>query len=306
MQNITRSNFGQLLWPGLYGIFGDNYKKQEMTFKQLFTTKKSNKAFERIHGITGLALAQMKLEGGSVSYDRMLEGFSKEYTHFTYALGASVSYEAVADDQYDKVNKQPALIARSLAETQEVLAYNVLNNSFTTETGADGLSVMNAAHPLIGGGTASNVLDTPADLAEASMQSILTQIGKMTDDRGKRIKVLPKKLIIPTELQWTAQELLKSDQSIRLETNGTTGVTNVNALNTLKGILEVHQSPYLTDPDAWWVMTDITDGLTHFEREGVTFDKDTEFNTRNLNFIGMFRASWGVTDWRCLFGTPGA
>lgn len=306
MSNVlTRSNFASVLWPGLHAIFGDEYKAQTHTFKQLFTTRKSTKAYERLQTMTGLGLAQLKMEGAPISYDRMLEGFQKEVAHNVYALGASISYEAAADDQYNKINKQPKLIARSLAETQEIKAYNVINNAFTTETCIDGTAIINANHPLIGGGVFSNN-PTSGDLSETTMQTMLTEIGLTVDDRGKRTKLMPKKLIIPPQLQWVAQELLKSDQSIRLETNGGTGITNVNALNTLKGVLDVHMSPYLIDPDAWFIMTDADEGLIHFEREGVTFDRDTEFNTRNLNFVGMFRASWACFEWRTLWGSNGS
>jgi len=300
------SNFASLLWPGLEAIFGDSYKAQELTHRRLFKVKKSMKSYERVQGITGLGLAQIKNEGASVAYDRMLEGFLKEYVNVTYALGASVSREAYEDDQYDKINKQPKHIARSIAETQEVVAFNVLNNSFSTEKTADGVSIMNSTHPLVGGGTASNMLDTPADLAQTSLQDLLTNIGLAVDDRGKRIKLMPKKLIIAPQNQWTAQELIKSDLSVQTVTNGGTGITNTNALNTLKGVLEVHMSPYLTDPDAFWVMTDAEEGLTYCERAPVRFEQDNEFNTFAMNFIGSVRFAVGATDWRCLFGTAGA
>ena len=306
MENISRSNFSNLLWPGLNAIWGDTYKEQTLTHKQLFKVVKSTKAYERDQQITGMGLAQVKNEGAAIAYDRMLQGFLKEYTNVVYALGASITREAYEDDQYDKLNKIPKVIARSIAETQEVVAFSVLNNSFTTELTGDGVSIMNAAHPLVGGGTASNVLDTPADLAESSLQELLTNIGLAVNDRGLRIKLMPKKLIVAPQNQWRAQEILKSDLSTRTVTQGATGITNTNALNTMKGVLEVHMSPYLNDPDAFWVMTDAEDGLKYFDRSPAKYEMDNEFNTFNMNTVGSVRFAVGATDWRCLFGTPGA
>lgn len=219
-----------------------------------------------------------------------------------YALGFIITREIMEDDQYDVVGQRKAQgLARSLRQTKEIVGANVYNRAFTAGfVGGDGVTLLNAAHPNFAGGTQSNVLATAADLSEAALEQAAIDIAGWTDDRGLLIAVRPKALIIPRQLMFEAKRILYTDGRVGTDNN------DLNAIKTMGLIPEVVTNHYLTDTDAWFIRTDVANGMKHFERRADSFDMDNEFDTENAKFKATSRYSFGWTDWRGLYGTPGA
>ena len=302
MAVITTGSFSKALWPGVNKWYGDAYSEFPVEYTSLFDTFTSRKAFEEDVGMSGLGLAQLKPETGSVSYDSMQQGYISRYTHATYALGFLVSREAFEDDQYDVVaEKRAKALAFSMRQTKEIIGANVYNRAFTTGyNGGDGVVLCSASHPNVAGGVQSNTA-TAATLSEASLEAAVVQMGKWTNDRGLKIQVMPQRLIIPVDLEFEANRILGSEYRVGTANN------DINAIKTLQkfpgGVTVNH---YLTSTTNYFIKTSVGDGMKYFERSADTFSEDNDFDTTNAKFKAYGRYSFGWTDWRGLWGNAGA
>lgn len=296
---VATGNFAELLWPGLRTVWGNSYKDFSPVWSKVFNEVRSDKAFEKDQGVTGLPLAGVKEQGATASYVDPVQGYQKEYVHVTYALGSSVTREMYEDDQYRYIRRIPAMLSRSLRHTEETTHANVLNNAFGSETGADGLSIINASHVnAADGGTQSNQPSTAADLTQASLEQAFIDIAGWTDDQGLKIQVGLRSLLVPRQLRFTAQKILR--------TAGEVG-TDANTINPMNNAMEMIEWVYLTDVDAWFVLTDQREaGLISFLRRPAELERDNEFDTQNLKMLTTKRWSMGATDWRCVYGSAGA
>lgn len=295
-------NWGKLLWPGINAIYGLVYNQHPEFHGKIFPKFDSRKHFEEDLGTTTLGLASVKTESGPVTYDSERQGFTTRYTHIEYALGFQISRIIMEDDLYDVVGPRRAEgLADSMRKTKETVAHNVLNRAFNSAfTGADGVELLSTAHVNIAGGTFANELLTAADLSEAALEQAVIDLKKFTNDRGLRINVMPEKLIIPVDLEFEAHRILKSVQRVSTADN------DINALNSMGIIKDIVATPYLTDADAWFLRTDVRHGLKHFERRADDFTQDNDFDTDNAKFKSTGRYSFGWSDPRGLFGSPGA
>lgn len=299
---INTSSFAKALWPGINAWYGKSYNEFSVEWNKLFDTHKSRKNFEEDVGTSGFGLAVVKPEGAPVTYDSERQAFITRYTHLVYSLGFIVTREAFEDDLYDVVGERKAqALAFSMRQTKEIVAANVYNRAFNSSyVGGDGKELLATDHPNFAGGTWSNELSTPADLSEAALEQASIDIAGFTNDRGLQIKVLPKTLILPRQLMFEAKRILHSD--------GRVGTTNndLNALKSLGIVPEMIVNHYLTDTDAWFIRTDAQHGMKHFERRADEFKTDDDFDTENAKFKASARYSFGWTDPRGLFGSPGA
>lgn len=291
-------NAPELLWPGIAAMWGTDYSDYPTLYTKFFSVEKATKRFEKVQQMVGLGLAEVKNEGGAVPMKNLLQGFQKEYVMVTYGLGTSITHEMMQDEQYGYIKKVPKFLARSMRQTEETMAFNVLNRAFNAAfTGPEGQTLLNTGHTLAGGGTASNRLATDADLTQTSLETLLQQLMSEVDDRQLRTRRMPKVLIVPPDLNFRARKLLESSY--------VTGSAD-NDVNPLLGLLaDLVVSPWLTDTDAWFVATD-AEGLRFWRREATEIFRDNEFSTRNLNIAttGRWDVSWD--DWRSLYGTTGA
>lgn len=299
---ITSSSFAKLLWPGLNAIWGKEYNEYQTEWDKLFEKNTSDRAYEEDVGLSSFGLANVKNEGAPITYDTERQGFTSRYNHVVYALGFIVTREIFEDDQYGKVGAQKAqALARSMRHTKETIGANVYNRAFSgSYTGGDGVSLINASHPNVSGGTWSNQIATAADLSEAALEQAVIDIAGFRDDRGLLIAAKPTQLIIPYQLQFEAARILGSD--------GRVG-TDLNDPNVLKqkGIFSnVTTNHFLTDSDAWFIRTDVKNGLKYFERRGDKFEMDNDFDTENAKFKATARYSFGWTDPRAIYGSAGA
>lgn len=295
---ITSSNFAKALWPGVNSWYTTATKDHPTEFTQVFETRKSRKAWEEIQGHSGLGLAQVKPEGASISYDTARQEYLSRFTHVEYALGFIITRNMVEDDQYDVIGKMRARgLARSMAQTKETVAWNILNRATTSGyTGGDGVTLLNAAHPYKTGGSFSNQLSTAADLSEAALEQACIDIGKYTDERGLKIAVMPKKLIIPVDLQFEAERVLETEKRVGSADND----KNVVRSRIPGGYVMSH---YLTDSNMWFLQTDVDNGLIHFERRPDSFAMDNDFDTSNAKYKAESRYSFGFANPRCVFGS---
>lgn len=298
---INTGNFPKALWPGVKAWFGQAYSDYPVEYEHLFDKSSSDKAWEEIVGLSGLGLALVKPEGAAVTYDSEQQGFTSRFQHVNYALGFIITQEMMDDDQYMLVGERRSkALARSLRQTKEINAANVYNRGFNaTYIGGDGVSMFSTAHPNISGGAFSNQIATAADLSEASLEQACIDIQGFVDDRGLLIGVVPKTLIIPRQLVFEANRILKADGRVGTENN------DPNVLKMLGLIPSVVTNHYLTDTDAWFIRTNLP-GLHYFERKADAFDQDNDFDTKNAKFIGAGRYSLGWSDPRTIYGSPGA
>jgi hypothetical protein len=299
---ITSSSFAKLLWPGLNAIYGKSYNDYAVEWDKLFEKNSSDRAYEEDLGLSSFGLASVKNEGAPITYDTERQGFTSRYNHVVYALGFIVTREIFEDDQYGKVGAQKAkALARSMRQTKEIVGANIYNRAQTAGyVGGDGVTLLSASHPNVAGGTFSNVIATAADLSEAALEQAVIDIAGFRDDRGLLIAAKPEKLVIPYQLQFEAARILSAD--------GRVG-TDLNDPNVLKdrGIFgSVITNHYLTDPDAWFVLTNVNDGLKYFERRGDAFEMDNDFDTENAKFKATARYSFGWSDPRAIYGSAGA
>lgn len=301
MSIINRGSFGKALWPAINAWYGEAYSEYPVEYTALFTTNTSDKAFEEDVGISGFGLAAVKPEGSGIVYDAMQQGFVTRYNHTVYGMGFVITEEMVEDDQYMIVGKRNSQsLAYSLRQTKETLAALVYNRAFNSSyTGGDAKELLATDHPNVAGGTWANELSTAADLSQVALEQAFIDISKYTNDRGLKIAVRPQKLIIPADLMFEADRILMSP----LESGNSNNDINVMKGKFPQGVVVNH---YLTDADAWFIMTDVPHGMKYWERRADSFSEDDDFDTNNLKYKATFRCSFGWTDPKGLFGSPGA
>ncbi len=305
---VTSSSFAKLLWPGLNAVYGNAYKDYPEEWSALFEKNKSDRAYEEDLGYSGLGLASVKSEGAAITYDSDRQGFTTRYNHVTYANGFIITREMYEDNQYQSVGaRKAAALARSLKRTKEIVGANIFNRAFNNAyEGGDGVSLVACAattdtsHPTVSGSTWTNGLATAADLSEAALEQACIDIWAFTDDRGLLIAAKPKCLLIHPSNQFEAKRILGSDGRYQTADN------DLNAIKTMGVIPEVKVNHYLTDSDAWFILTDTPDGLKYFERRGDQFEMDNDFDTENAKFKATARYSFGWSDPRCVYGSAGA
>ena len=300
---ISRAQLVKELEPGLNALFGMEYARYEDETREIFETESSDRAFEEEVLITGFGNAPVKREGDGVEFDTAYEGYTARYTHETIALAFALTEEAVEDNLYDRLGaRYTKALARSMAHTKQVKASNVLNNAFSSSyTGGDGLSLVNSAHTLAGGGTFSNTPSTQVDLNETSLEDSLITISTFVDDRNLTLALQGLKLVVPPQLQFIAERLL--------ETPGRVGTADndINALRNMGMIADGYAvNHFLTDTDAWFVLTDCPDGMKHFERTSLSTNMEGDFDTGNVRFKARERYSFGWSNPRGIYGSSGA
>ena len=300
---ISRAQLAKELEPGLNALFGMEYARYENEHAEIFDTESSDRAFEEEVLIVGFGNAEVKTEGQGVDYDTASEGFTARYTHETVALAFALTEEAVEDNLYDRLGaRYTKALARSMAHTKQVKAANVLNNAFSSSyTGGDGLSLINTAHTLAGGGTWANRASTMADLNETSLENALIGISTFVDDRNMILALQGTKLIVPPQLQFIADRLLESPGRVGTADNDINAVRNMGLLP--QGYSVNH---FLTDTDAWFLLTDCPDGFKHFERSPISTSMEGDFDTGNVRYKARERYSFGWSNPRCVYGSQGA
>jgi len=299
---ISRSQLVKELEPGLNALFGLEYKNYANEHAEIFDTENSDRAFEEEVMLSGFGNASVKPEGSSVNYDAAQETFTARYTHETLALAFSITEEAIEDNLYDRLaSRYTKALARSMANAKQVKAANVLNRAFNSSfTGGDGLELCSTAHVIVAG-TFRNELATAADLNETSLEQALVDIGVMKDERGLKIAAKGVKLIIPNDLQFTAERLMKSVGRTGTADNDTNAVVSMGMIP--QGYTVNH---YLTDTDAFFIKTDVPNGLKHFTRAPIKTAMEGDFETGNVRYKARERYSFGWSDPRGIFGSPGA
>ena len=296
---ISRSQLVKELEPGLNALFGLEYSRYENQHAEIYTTETSDRAFEEEVMLSGFGSAPIKQEGASVVYDQAQETFTARYTHQTIALAFSITEEAIEDNLYDRLAaRYTRALAPSMSNTKQVQAAAVLNQAqITTAIGGDGKSLINNAHPLATGGTFSNVLATAADLNETSLEQSLIDIAGFVDERGLKIALSGRKMIIPKELQFTAERLMKSPQRVGTADN------DINAIVNMGMVPEGYRiNNFLTDTDSFFLLTDVPNGLKMFVRSPIKTAMEGDFETGNVRFKARERYSFGFSDPRCIFG----
>ena len=300
---ISRAQLLKELLPGLNALFGLEYERYGEQHKEIYDTESSERSFEEETKLSGFSAAPVKNEGSAIAYDNAQEAWTARYNHETIALGFSITEEAVEDNLYDSLSARYTKgLARAMAYTKQTKAAAVLNNGFSaTAVGGDGVALFSTAHPLVSGGTNSNRPATAADLNETSLESAVIQIAAWTDERGLLIAAKPRKLVIPPALQFTATRLLET--SLRV---GTTD-NDINALKNNGSIPEGYTiNNYLTDTNAWFLTTDVPNGMKHFVRTPLSNSMDGDFDTGNVRYKSRERYSFGFSDPLGMFGSPGA
>jgi hypothetical protein len=299
---ISRAQLVKELEPGLNALFGLEYKNYENQHTQIYTIESSDRAFEEEVMESGFGEAPVKTEGAGVSYDQAQEVYTARYTHETIALAFSLTEEAVEDNLYDRLSaRYTKALARSMAQTKQIKAAAVLNGAFTTSIGGDGVVLCATNHPTLSGPNLSNTLATPADLSETSLEQSLIDIQAFTDERGLKIAVQGLKLIIPKELQFTADRILKSTLRVGTADNDINAIRNMGMVS--QGYVV---NNFLTDPDAFFIKTDAPNGMKMFERVSMKTGFEGDFDTGNVRYKARERYSFGFSDPRGMFGSPGA
>ena len=299
---ISRAQLAKELEPGLNALFGLEYKNYENQHSEIFDKESSDRAFEEEVMLSGFGTAGVKQEGSAVGYDDAQETFTSRYTHETIALAFSITEEAIEDNLYDSLgSRYTKALARSMATTKQVKAANVLNNGFSSSfPGGDGKELFATDHPTLNG-TVSNELATSADLNETSLEQALIDIAALTDERGLKIAARGVKMIIPSALQFTAERLMKSSQRVGTADN------DINAVKSMGMIPQGYVvNNYLTDTDAFFIKTDVPNGMKYFERAALKTAMEGDFDTGNMRYKARERYSFGFSDFRGIFGSPGA
>jgi hypothetical protein len=299
---ISRAQLVKELEPGLNALFGLEYKNYENQHTQIYAIESSDRAFEEEVMESGFGEAPVKTEGAGVSYDQAQEVYTARYTHETIALAFSLTEEAVEDNLYDRLSaRYTKALARSMAQTKQIKAAAVLNGAFTTSIGGDGVVLCATNHPTLSGPNLSNTLATPADLSETSLEQSLIDIAAFTDERGLKIAVQGLKLIIPKELMFTADRIMKSTLRVGTADN------DINAIRNMGMVPQGYVvNNFLTDPDAFFIKTDAPNGMKMFERVSLKTGFEGDFDTGNVRYKARERYSFGFSDPRGLFGSPGA
>jgi len=298
---ITTGAHPKALWPGVHAWWGRSYNEHREEFPDLFDRQTSNKAYEEDVEITGFGLAPVKPEGTAIVYDTETQGSVTRYTHVAYALGYIVTYEELRDDLYEVVSKRRAqALAFSMRQTKENVAANVYNRAFNTSyTFGDGAVLISSSHPTLSGNQ-SNVLTTAADISEAAVEDLVIQIMQTQNNRGLRISNLPETIHVPPQLWFEANRILKS---VLQNDTANNAINVLKATNALPGGIKVNH--YFSSATAWFIRTNIPRSMTYFERDAISFDTDNDFNTSNALAKCYERYSFGMTDFRGIFGTPG-
>jgi len=300
---ISRAQLLKELLPGLNALFGLEYARYGEEHKEIYETEASERSFEEETKLSGFSAAPVKNEGSAIRYDNAQEAWTARYNHETIALGFSLTEEAVEDNLYDSLSaRYTKALARGMAYTKQVKAANVLNNGFNSGyVGGDGVSLFSTAHPLVSGGTNSNTPAIAADLNETSLENAVIQIAAWTDERGLLIAAKPRKLIVPPALMFVATRLLETELRV-----GTTD-NDINALKNNGSIPEGYAiNHFLTDTNAWFLTTDVPNGMKHFERTPLATSMDGDFDTGNVRYKARERYSFGWSDPLGMYGSPGA
>ena len=300
---ISRAQLLKELLPGLNALFGLEYARYGEQHKEIYEIESSERSFEEETKLSGFAAAAVKNEGSAIQYEAGQEAWTARYNHETIALGFSLTEEAVEDNLYDSLSaRYTKALARAMAYTKQVKAAAVLNNGFNSAyTGGDGASLFSASHSLVSGDSNSNIPSTPADLNETSLEAAVIQIAQWTDERGLLIAAKPKKLIVPPALQFVATRLLETEQRV-----GTTD-NDINALKNNGSIPEGYTiNNFLTDNNAWFLTTDVPNGLKHFVRQSLVTSSDSDFDTGNMRYKARERYSFGWSDPLGMYGSAGA
>ena len=298
---ISRGQLVKELEPGLNALFGLEYKRYENQHAEIYTTESSDRAFEEEVMLSGFAQAQTKAEGSGVSFDNAQETFTARYSHETVALAFAITEEAIEDNLYDRLaSRYTKALARSMANTKQVKAVQPLINGFGTFTSGDGSALFATNHPTVSG-TVSNTLATASDLNETSLEQSLIDIAAMTDERGLKIAARGVKMIIPSELQFTAERLMKSQGRVGTADN------DINAIASMGMVPQGYRvNNFLTDPDAFYLITDVPNGMKYFDRASIKTAMEGDFDTGNVRYKARERYSFGVSDYRGIFASPGA
>ena len=300
--SINRSQLAKELEPGLNALFGLEYATYENQHAEIFDTENSDRAFEEEVMLSGFGAAAVKPEGTSVNFDNATESFTARYSHETVALAFSITEEAVEDNLYDKIStRYTKALARSMAHTKQVKAANVLNNGFNSSfKGGDGVELFSSAHPTTSGNQ-RNELATASDLNETSLEQAMIDIAAFADDRGLKVAAKARKMIIPSALQFTADRLMASAGRTATSDN------DINAIRNMGMIPEGYVvNNYLTDTDAFFIKTDVPNGMKHFQRAPVATSMEGDFETGNVKYKARERYSFGFSDWRGMFASEGA
>ena len=298
---ISRAQLLKELLPGLNALFGLEYARYGEEHKEIYDTETSERSFEEETKLSGFSAAPVKNEGSAIAYDNAQEAYTARYTHETIALGFSLTEEAIEDNLYDSLSgRYTKGLARAMAYTKQVKAANVLNNGFTVN-GGDGVPLFSTAHPLVSGGVNSNTPSTQADLNETSLENAVIQIAAWTDERGLLIAAKPKKLVVPPALQFVATRLLETELRVGTADN------DINAIKNNGNIAEGYTiNHFLTDPNAWFLTTDVPNGMKHFVRTPMSTGMDGDFDTGNVRYKARERYSFGYSDPLGMFGSQGA
>jgi hypothetical protein len=300
---ISRNQLVKELEPGLNALFGLEYKQYENQAAEIYTTESSDRAFEEEVMLSGFAQAKVKSEGSGVAFDNAQETFTARYTNETIALAFAITEEAIEDNLYDRLaSRYTKALARSMASTKNVKGASTLNNGNPggTFTSGDGVTLFNTAHPTIAG-TFSNTLATASDLNETSLEQALIDINAFTDERGLKIAAKGVKMIIPSALQFVAERLMKS------QGRTSTADNDINAVRSMGMIPQGYRvNNYLTDADAFFILTDVPNGMKHFNRAPLTTKMEGDFDTGNVRYKARERYVFGVSDPRGIFSSPGA
>ena len=299
---ISRAQLLKELLPGLNALFGMEYSRYGEEHKEIYESETSERSFEEETKLSGFSAAPVKNEGSAIAYDNAQEAWSTRYTHETIALGFSITEEAIEDNLYDSLSgRYTKSLARAMAYTKQVKAAAVLNNGFSSSyPGGDGVSLFNVSHPLISGGVNSNTPSTQTDLNETSLEAAVIQIAAWTDERGLLIAAKPVKLIVPPNLMFTAKRLLDTELRVATADN------DINALKQMGAIPGGYTvNHYLTDTNAWFLTTDVPNGLKHFVRSPLVNSMDGDFDTGNVRYKARERYSFGWSDPLGMFGSSG-
>ena len=299
---ISRGQLVKELEPGLNALFGLEYKQYENQHAEIYTTESSDRAFEEEVMLSGFAQAQVKPEGSGVTFDNAQETYTARYTHETVALAFSITEEAIEDNLYDRLaSRYTKALARSMANTKQVKAVSPLINGFNGNfTSGDGSNLFATSHATIAG-TTSNTLSTAADLNETSLEQSMIDIAAMTDERGLKIAARGVKMIIPSALQFTAERLMKSQGRVGTADN------DINAIASMGMLPQGYRvNNFLTDPDAFYIITDVPNGMKYFQRAAIKTAMEGDFDTGNVRYKARERYSFGVSDFRGIFGVEGA
>ena len=300
---ISRAQLLKELLPGLNALFGLEYARYGEEHKQIFETESSERSFEEETKLSGFSAAPVKNEGSAIAYDNAQEAWTARYNHETIALGFSITEEAVEDNLYDSLSaRYTKALARAMAYTKQTKAAAVLNNGFDSDyPGGDGVALFSASHPLVGGGVNSNIPATAADLNETSLEAAVIQIAAWTDERGLLIAAKPRKLVVPPSLMFVATRLLETELRVSTADN------DINAIKSNGSIPEGYTvNHFLTDTDAWFLTTDVPNGLKHFVRTPMAQNMDGDFDTGNVRYKARERYSFGWSDPLGMYGSEGA